>query len=92
MPSLESVLRAQCRRVIAQEMSCYDRLAMPSRLTYEHTIVRAIDSGFPSYSCGHGVLLITPCEKCTRTDEDCEVYRQHAMFMLRELLDGLEVK
>jgi hypothetical protein len=92
MPSIESVLRTQCKRVISQEMALYDRLSRPSRLVYEHAIVRAIDSGFPSYSCGHGVLLTSPCEKCTRSEEECKVYRQHAMFMLQELLQGLEVK
>lgn len=87
----DAQLRQQCKRVIARELSLYDRLSRDARLKYERKVVDVIDKdNFPSYSCGHGVPLYEPCTKCTRTIEECEVYRRDALRRLQELLNELK--
>jgi hypothetical protein len=82
-------LRSACRKVIAAELRSYDLLSTPSRIRYEHSVAQVVDDGFPTYSCGHGVMLYEPCIKCERTLEDCVVYHREAIRRIRELLSTL---
>jgi hypothetical protein len=79
------------REVVRREMHSYDLLSQPSKLRYERAVVRAIDDGAlsPEYTCGHGVMLYEPCEKCTRTVEECQVYLRAAQARVKELLARL---
>jgi hypothetical protein len=80
------------REIVRREMHLYDRLTTPSKLKYERSVVRAIDNGAltPTFTCGHGVLLYEPCEKCTRTVEECKVYLRDAQKRVKDLLSILK--
>jgi hypothetical protein len=82
----------QAREVIRREMRSYDLLSQPAKLRYERTVVQAIDSNAltPTFTCGHGVLLYEPCDKCTRTVEECQVYLREAQSRVKSLLSLLK--
>lgn len=90
---LSPVQRAALK-VVQAEMRSYDLLSKRSRLVYERSVSRAIDASAltPSYTCGHGVMLYEPCDKCTRTEQECEVYRRDAERRIKELLAILDTK
>jgi hypothetical protein len=86
-PRLSPQFRA-AREIVRREMKSYDLLSQQAKLRYERKVVSAIDSNAltPSFTCGHGVLLYEPCDKCTRTVEECQVYLRDAQRRVKELL------
>jgi len=90
MPSRVPMTRQfkQAREIVRREMRSYDLLSQVAKLRYERKVVSAIDANAltPSFTCGHGVLLYEPCDKCTRTVEECEVYLREAQSRVKDLL------
>ena len=81
------------RRVVRSELNSYDLLSRQSKLRYEQASRDFVDAnGFgpdKGYVCGHNVSLCSPCDKCSRSQQDCVEYQIALQSKLKELLKQL---
>ena len=84
-------LQKAARELIRREMHEYDAMSQPAKIRFEHNVAETNDTPYDAGErrCAHGVLFHQPCEKCTRTIEDCKVYEVAMLFRIKELLKDL---
>ena len=89
------------RRIVAAELRSYDILSKKAKLRYvKHESRHSVESRNvgpeQGYVCGHSdasgnrISLCSPCDKCSRTQQDCAEYQVALQSRLRELLAQLK--
>lgn len=82
------------RRVVRAELNSYDLLSKKAKIRFEHHVTEAVNANVygpdKGYVCGHNISLCEPCDKCTRTEQDCREYQIALQTKLRKLLSQLK--
>jgi hypothetical protein len=95
-PNNDALLR-RAKQVVRADLNSYDLLSRPAKIrrTHEHELVSDTSTSFGpqlGYVCGHKISLCSPCEKCTRSADDCIEYQVALRSKLKDLLSQLQPK
>lgn len=85
----------RAKQIVSADLRSYDLLSRQSktRRTHEHELVNDTSLQYGpelGYVCGHRVSLTQSCDRCKRSNKDCEAYRVALRNDLKAMLGRLK--